>query len=166
MFVLPFLLTTWKGTSLPLSSLPGGEAWIVYIVNHYRRAHSKDSRDRTYTACLTARQVLADLAGMGATVCSQPKTHDEVGEIHAMRLAISQRVSSSSLLTGRRPRERGVVPASRATQPILLGAPSHQVNVQARQHRHPDLAICTECMLYQIRPRSIHSLSTTDKNIG
>jgi hypothetical protein len=35
--------------------------------------------------------------------------------------------------TGRRPRKRGVGPASRATQQILLGAPSHQVNVQARQ---------------------------------
>jgi hypothetical protein len=93
-----FLLATRKCTSLPLSSLLGGEAWIVYIVNLYRRAHSKVSRDRTYTACLTARQVLADLAGMGATACSQPKPHDEVGEIHAMRLAISQRVSSSSLL--------------------------------------------------------------------
>jgi hypothetical protein len=93
----PFFVGNIEGTSLLLSSLLGGEAWIVYIVNHYRRAHSKISRDRTFTACLTARQVLADLAGMGATACSQPKPHDDVGELHAMRLAISQRVSSSSL---------------------------------------------------------------------
>jgi hypothetical protein len=83
---------------LPLSSLLGGHAWIVYIVNHYRRAHSKISRVRTSTACITARQALADLAGMGTTACSQPQPHDEVGEIHAMRLAVSQRVLSSSLL--------------------------------------------------------------------
>jgi hypothetical protein len=42
--------------------------------------------------------VLADVAGVGAKACSQPKPHDELGEIHAMRVAISQRVSSSSLL--------------------------------------------------------------------
>jgi hypothetical protein len=35
---------------------------------------------------------------MGTTACSQPQPHDEKGEIHAMRLAVSQRVSSSSLL--------------------------------------------------------------------
>jgi hypothetical protein len=82
----PIFVGNIKGTNFPLSSLLGGEAWIVYIVNHYRRAHSKFSRDRTYTVCLRARQVLADLAGIGATACSQPKPHDEVGEIHAMRL--------------------------------------------------------------------------------
>jgi hypothetical protein len=67
-----------KGTSLPFSSLLEGEAWIVDIVYHYRQAHSKISRDRTCTARLTARLVLADLAGMGATACFQPKPRDEV----------------------------------------------------------------------------------------
>jgi hypothetical protein len=49
---------------------------------------------------LVAWRTLQDrhLSHAGVTARSQPKPHDEVSKIHAMRLAISQRVSSSSLL--------------------------------------------------------------------
>jgi hypothetical protein len=62
------------GTRLPLCSLRGAEAYIVYVAFHYSRAPSKISRDRTCTVCHTATQVLADLACLGATAYSQPKS--------------------------------------------------------------------------------------------
>jgi hypothetical protein len=140
---------TSKSTSLPLSSLLGGEAWIVYIVNLHPRAHSRlgvpHGTPSAGRPCWHGRHGLFSA-----------KPHDEIGEIHAMRNQPTSLELFSPPLAVTRVR-RGVGPASRASQQILRGAPSHQVNVQARQHRHPGIALCIECMLYHIRrPRSIH----------
>jgi hypothetical protein len=67
-----------------------------------------------------------------------------------MRLAISQRVSSSfspALAVAREGEVPG--PASYAANPSILGMPAHQVDVRAWQYRHPGLALYRECVLYQ-----------------